>query len=94
MSRRLIRTTDTTRVYEVTEGATVVGYDEEPILSPEQVADADATAFIRARFPAVLAKAQAIMADPVNATDFTANERKVINAVVVLDVAKRFRGGA
>jgi hypothetical protein len=61
---------------------------------PQTVAQTDddsAEAFIRARFPAVLAKAKAIMADPAGAPDLTAMETKVLKALVVLDLAKRFR---
>jgi hypothetical protein len=46
-------------------------------------------AFARQRMQAVRAKARAIMADPVNATDWTVAERKVILAALVLDLARR-----
>lgn len=65
--------------------------DAAPLMSVREGQDAAEMAFIRARFPAVLAKARAIMADPAGAPAFTAAESKVIQAVVVLDVAQRLR---
>lgn len=57
----------------------------------QKILDDTDVAFIKARFPIVLAKAKAILADPVDAPAFTTAESKVISAVVVLDIAKRFR---
>lgn len=77
---------------------TVETYDRGVLVASTTItiADADAdddaaTAFIKARFPAAVAKAKAIMADPGNAPDFTAAETKVIKALCVLDLAKRYR---
>lgn len=62
------------------------------IVPPPTPAEQQATAedgFIAARVPAVLAKARAIVADPTGAPDFTVAERKVLNAVLLLDLARR-----
>ena len=62
--------------------------------NPQRAADIAEIAFIKAQYPTVLAKARAILANPGTAPDFTVAERKVILAVVVIDVGQRFRNGS
>ena len=62
-----------------------------PPPSPEATQEANETQFIGARIQGVLTKARAVMADPQVSTDFTAVERKVILAALVLDLAQRRR---
>lgn len=81
----------TTVTANVAQNVLQAAVDAAPLTSVQTAQYASELAFIRARFPAVLAKARAIMADPANAPAFTAAEQKVISAVVVLDVAQRLR---
>lgn len=65
---------------------------DEMIFVPDDVKDADdEVAFIRTRLATVLDKAKAIRANPGSAPDFTVAEKKVIDALVVLEFARRFR---
>lgn len=55
-----------------------------PVVNQERLAQQQEDAFTKDRIQQVLAKARAIMNDPVNAPGFTATETKVILAVMVL----------
>lgn len=80
MTRRLIHEDATSRTYEVSDGGKVIGEDVEPKPTPEQVEQEEQDRRVRQ----VVAKARAIVADPAGSTDWTAAERKVILAVLVL----------
>lgn len=67
----------------------------DPNVRPPKTAaetqDENETTFTRDRMAQVVAKARSIMADPANSADWTAGERKVILAALVLDAARRLR---
>lgn len=82
-------------VSQATLDAKIAAHTADPNVKPppsaQETEDASVSAFIAARLPTVLDKARAIMANPGSAPDFTATERKVMDAANILDLAQRRR---
>lgn len=80
-------------VYDLKADPVTVTYPAIPAPPEDPTVIADRTDLdrLRSRLPALTAKAKAILVDPAGATDWTAAERKVILAAVVVDLAQRHR---
>lgn len=90
MAERIIFEDDTKRTIEETTPTLRGVRTEWKPGSDGATAEAEG-AFVGQRAAALVVKARAIMADPANAADWTAQERKVILAALALDLAQRRR---